>query len=107
MYEDRFELTLEEVEGDSEARECLQHRRVGGSILVDVWSEQVEEWMDDDGAGVFDYEDCPPCDLRTYKLSDCSLSGSLSAIANLGPSPGSQLHLSARRYQPSHSYRWV
>ena len=37
-------------------------------MLVDVRSEEVEEWMDEYWTGILNYEHCPPGNLRTWRL---------------------------------------
>lgn len=79
MDEDCFEFALEEVQGYHPEGEGLEGRGsgeggVGGEfadgegvrVAVDVGSQVVEGWVDEEGAEVFDYEDCAPGDLGAY-----------------------------------------
>ena len=70
MNEERLELTLEEVEGYHGQRESLRCSRGregriarGRMGVVKVGAEEVDEWVEEEGPEVFDYEDCAPGDL--------------------------------------------
>ena len=58
--EERFELALEEVQGHHGASEGLQGRGIGRAIAIDVRSEEIEEWVNDERSGIFDQEDGLP-----------------------------------------------
>lgn len=62
--EQRFELALEEVEGEEDAGEGLQVGGLGRRVGVDVGAGEVEERVDEEGAEVFDDEDGSPGDLE-------------------------------------------
>jgi len=85
--EEGFEFAFDEVEGDGYAGEGLQGRGRGVGAGVYVGAEEVEEWVDEEGAEVFDDEDGAPCDLRAWKFSIhawLALTGSTSYL-NLSP----------------------
>lgn len=63
VNEQRLQLALEEVQRDGDTRHRLQVRRLSRGVFVDVRSEEVEEWVDEEWAEVFDDEDGSPCYL--------------------------------------------
>lgn len=60
VYKGDFEFAFEEVEGYEGAGEELRWGGGGGCVGVDVGTGEEEEDVDDEGAGVFDDEDCSP-----------------------------------------------
>lgn len=65
--EKSFELTLEEVQEEQDAGECLGVR-CGTGIGVEVWPEEVEERVNEHWAEIFNNKDGLPCYLRTEVL---------------------------------------
>ena len=63
VHEDCLELAFEEVQGDGEAGEGLESRGFGRRIFVNVRSEEVDEGMYEERAGIFDYENGSPGNL--------------------------------------------
>lgn len=64
MYEQRLVFALCKVNDAHEEREGLERGGRGGCV-VDVGSEEVDEWVDEQRAEVFDDEDGAPGYLRT------------------------------------------
>ena len=65
MHEDGFEFAFDEVEGDEDAGESLEARRLLRSVLIDRGPEEVEQRVYEERAGILDYEDRSPGDLWT------------------------------------------
>jgi hypothetical protein len=61
--EERLELTLDEVQGDQDARNRLKLGWLAGDAAVDVWAEVVEQRVDEEWSEILDDEYSPPCDL--------------------------------------------
>ena len=55
----RLQLALEEVCGDQYARKCLSGRRWTG-IWKEIWSEEVDQWVDEQRSGVLNDKDQLP-----------------------------------------------
>lgn len=64
--EEGLELALDEVQRNQQARERLQGGGFGGGVGVDVWSEEVEERVDQKRPNVLDHEDGAPRDLEAF-----------------------------------------
>lgn len=73
--EEGLELALEEVQHDHPEGQGLKGRRaiVEGGQGVDVRTEVVEEWVNEERAEVLDDKDSTPGDLRTCKICQSAI----------------------------------
>jgi len=110
VHEQRLQFSLQKVKCDGDARQGLQGGGRGAGVLVDIGAQEVEQWVDEEGAEVFDYEDGAPGYLGAWwVVSVCAGAGRRKGIVYPGLSPVSDRRLTGRRCLWSFSCRsvWV